>query len=126
MSDMKPKGTKIEIGGREFGLRFTLNAIDDIQDHFDTPISELGLLLDNEKTRIKTLRYLLTVLINEDIDCIADETSEKQTHVNERWIGRNIDLHNAGKIVTAIAGALSGSMPETEDEIPNATSGQKN
>ena len=125
MSDMKPKGTKIEIGGREFGLRFTLNAIDDIQDHFDTPISELGALLDNEKTRIKTIRYLLTVLINEDIDCIEDETSEKQQHITERWLGRKVDMQNAGGIISKIVKALSGSMPETEDEIPNAESGQK-
>ena len=38
MSDMKPKAAIITLGGVDYPLMFTLNAIDDIQDHFNIAI----------------------------------------------------------------------------------------
>lgn len=123
MSDLRPKGTKIKLGKEEYGLRFTLNAIDDIQDNFDISISQLTDLFKDEKKQIKSLRYLLTLLINEDIDCTNDETGESKTHLEERYVGRHIDSKNMQEIMSTILQAFSSSTPETdEDEIPNEAS----
>jgi len=123
MSDLRPKGTKIKLGKEEYGLRFTLNAIDDIQDHFDMPIEDLKTLFDDSKTRFKNLKYLLTLLINEDIDCIKDEMGEEKAHVDERFVGRHINSNNMREIMSTVLKAFSSSLPETEgDEIPNGES----
>lgn len=125
MSDMKPKGVNIKLGNKEYGLRFTLNAIDDIQDHFDVPISKLVEILKDEKAQIKNLKYLLTTLINEDLDCQADETGEKAQHLDERYVGRHIDPSNMRQLMESILSAFTVGMPEPdEDEVPNAQSGQ--
>ena len=123
MSDLKPKGTKIKLGKEEYGLRFTLNAIDDIQDHFDMAIEDLNKLFDDSKTRFKNLKYLLTLLINEDIDCVKDDTGEEKSHVDERFIGRHIDSRNMQEIMGTILKAFTSSTPEAdEDEVPNEAS----
>lgn len=123
MSDLRPKGTKLTLGGKEYGLRFTLNAIDDIQDHFDVAIEELPKLFDEPKTRIKNIRYLITALINEDIACVNDETGGNAPLLDERYIGRQIDARNMGDIMTAIYACFADGTPrKDEDEIPLAAS----
>ena len=37
------------------------------------------------------MRYLLTLLINEDIDCVNDETGGNRPLLDERYVGRHID-----------------------------------
>jgi hypothetical protein len=122
MSDMKPKGTKLKLGNAEYGLRFTLNAIDDIQDHFDVPIENLGELFNDSKKRIRNLRYILTVLINEDIDCVNDETGEKTAHVDERYVGRHIDANNMQEMMAAVFNSFRSGTPKSDDEAPNGQS----
>lgn len=122
MSDLKPKGTKIKLGKDEYGMRFTINAIDDIQDNFEISIEDLTKLFKDNKTRFKNLRYLLALLINEDIDCIKDETGEEIPHVDERFVGRHIDSNNMQEVMETILRAFTSGAPETDDEIPNAQS----
>jgi len=121
MSDLKPKGVKIVLNGKEYGLRFTLNAIDDIQDRFNVPISNLGDLFQDDKNKIRNLRYLLTVLINEDIDCRKDETGEEIPHVDERFVGRHINAMNMPVMMNSIMKSFTAGTPEPDenDDIPN-------
>jgi hypothetical protein len=128
MSDLRPRGVKIRLGSKEYGMRFTLNAIDEIQEHFDIPVSQLAELFQDGKTQIKNLRYLLTVLINEDIDCVNDEIGEKQPHVEETYVGRHLDLSNMTELMSAIFKAFNKGAPESEDSDedendPNLKSG---
>jgi hypothetical protein len=128
MSDLRPKGVKIRLGSKEYGMRFTLNAIDEIQEHFDIPVSQLAELFQDGRTQIKNLRYLLTVLINEDIDCVNDETGAKQPHVEEAYVGRHLDLSNMTELMSAIFKAFNTGAPEPEDgdeddDDPNLKSG---
>ena len=122
MSDLKPKGTKLKLGNNEYGLRFTLNAIDDIQDYFNIPIQNLGDLLKDPKNQIKNLKYLLKILINEDIDCVKDETGEEKNYVDERFVGRHINAQNMHQMMSTIFKAFSDGTPESEEdeEDPNA------
>lgn len=123
MSDLRPTGTKIKLGDNEYGLRFTLNAIDDIQDHFDISIENIDELFKDEKKRFKNIKYLLTVLINEDVDCVNDETHENKQHIDERYVGRHIDSNNMSAIMSTIFKAFKTSTPEQdENENPNAKS----
>ncbi len=122
MSDLRPKGTKIKLGKNEYGMRFTINAIDDIQEHFEISIEDLTTLFKDSKTRFKNLKYLLALLINEDIDCIKDETGEEIPHVDERYVGRHIDSNNMKDIMEAILMTFTNGTPESDDEAPKGES----
>ena len=120
MSNLKPKGVKIQLNGKEYGMRFTLNAIDDIQEHFNISVENIGDLFKDQKERIKNLKYLLKTLINEDIDCIKDETGEEMPHVDERYVGRHINSTNMHEIMSSIMKSFTNGTPEPEDEeTPN-------
>lgn len=123
MSDLKPKGIKIKLGNNEYGMRFTLNAIDDIQEKFKIPAEKIGELLEDETNKIRNVRYLLMLLINEDIDCVKDDTGIDVKHVDERYVGRHIDGTNMHSIMGDIMRSFSGGAPETDDdEVPNVPS----
>lgn len=125
MSDLRPTGEKIKLGANEYGMRFTLNAIDEIQEHYNIPISQMADLFTDERNQIKNLRYLLTVLINEDIDCINDDTGSKTPHIDEKYVGRHIDAKNLSGMMSSIFKAFSGGTPVSDgEEIPNATTAQ--
>lgn len=119
MSDLRPHGVKLKLGKKEYGIRFTLNAIDEIQDHFDIPISRINELFEDQRKQITNLRWLLTTLINEDIDCLNDEREEKIPKVDERYVGRHIDSTNMKDIIGTIYKSFSESTPESDDEVPN-------
>jgi hypothetical protein len=118
MSDLRPKKPTIILGEKEYPMLFSLNVIDEIQDHFDVPISQLTELLKDERNAFKSVKFILAQLINEGF---ADEESDET--VTERFIGRKITTQNIKEITIAILKAFSGSIPETdEEEIPNSKS----
>ncbi len=121
MSDLRPTPHKIKLGGEEFGLLFSINVIDEIQDHFDISISQLTDVLKDQRTIFRNLKYILTVLINEGID---DEESGR-AHVEERWVGRKITANNLQNLTKDILSAFSEGSPESDEEdiSPNVTSG---
>lgn len=119
MSDLRPKPTKIELGGKEYGLLFDLNAIDEIQDRFDIPISQMPELMADERKAFKVLKTLLCVLINEAID----DAESGEPHVTEAFIGRKITVAEIPNMKNAIYASFSSGTPESEeDEDPNAKS----
>jgi hypothetical protein len=124
MSDLNPTNTIIKLNGKEYGMRFTINSIDAIQDHFDIEIINLPEVLKNNKTVFRNIRYVLTVLINEGIDCHNDETGENNPHVDEAFVGRNLDLSNIAGLRKDVYKSLSDGIPKTDstegDENPNA------
>lgn len=120
MSDLQPKKPTIQLGEKEYPLLFSLNVIDEIQDHFDISISQLLEILNDERKAIKSIRYILTLLINEGL---ADDESGET--VDEQFVGRKITPQNTGTLITSILSAFSGSVPQSEDEeIPNSKSEQ--
>ena len=125
MSDLRPTGTKIKLGNNEYGMRFTLNAIDEIQEHFNISISQLNELITDEKTMMRNLRYILMLLINEDIDCVNDEleTGSKIAHLDERYVGRHIDAGNITGVTDIIYASFIAGAPK-DDDGPNPASEQ--
>ena len=131
MSDLNPKSSVITINGQEYGMRFTINAIDDIQEHFNIPISELTAVMSDERHSIRNLRYLITVLINEDID-IKNDAGANISHVSERYIGRYINSSNMRDFIKSVYECFSDGSPKGEEqddfidsEIPNELTGQQ-
>jgi hypothetical protein len=132
MSDLKPKGKRITLGNEQYGLLFTLNAIDDIQDSFDIDIGDMpGLFHDKvedgkvvpNRDKTKNLCKLLAILINECIDCEKDLGQPERTHVDARYVGRHITASNWTAMANDILDAFRTSSPEREDDdIPNAAS----
>lgn len=116
MSDLRPKHTKIELDGKEYPMLFDLNAIDEIQDRFDIPISSLFELMSDEKKVFKVLKSLLAILINEGLDDL--ETGEE--HVTEKFIGRKITAQEIPNLKNKISEAFTNGIPKSEEDAdPN-------
>ncbi len=114
MSDLRPKPPEIELGGKKYGVLFNLNAIDEIQDRFDIPISKLADLMQDERKVFKVLKTLLAVLINEAID--DSESGEK--HVDDKFIGRKITVADIPNLKDTVFSAFMAGMPEGDDDDP--------
>lgn len=118
MSDLRPTGVPIEIEGVERHLLFTLNAIDDIQEHFDMELSKvIGNLMDEDTATI-TLRYVLRALLNDE----AERKNLKQ--YSDKEIGWIITIDNRIKITMQVLKAYGISLPSEKDD-PNRLSGQQ-
>lgn len=126
MSDLRPTGTKLKLGKQEYGMRFTINAIDDIQEKFNTPIVDIKKIMMDDRNSIKNLRYLLTLLINEDIACVNDENREQGKEeikpLDERYVGRHIDTSNMNEMMSIVFKVFAAATPEATDESPNSAS----
>ncbi len=119
MSDLRPASTKIKLGDKEYGLLFTINAIDEIQDKFDCPIAEISELMKDYKHQFKVLRFMVTTLINEAID----DAESGEPHVDERFIGRKLTPENIPGLKTSVFSSFTSGLPVTDEDVdPNAQS----
>ncbi len=135
MSALRPVGEVINIDGTERHLLFTLNAVEQIQDKYDLSINEIintvfGLDPESRRKSFSILKYIVTALINEDVEIHNDHNEDKWKPVTEKYIGRNISLQNIGIISMAVLKAYTNSLPEPdeneiEEEIPNQKSEQQ-
>lgn len=112
MSELRPKHTTIKLGDKEYGLLFNLNAIDEIQERFDIPISELTDLLNDERKVFKVLKALVCILANEAID--DSETGEP--HITEAFVGRKITIADIADLKGGVFAAFTSGMPARTDE----------
>lgn len=122
MSDLRPTGVPVEIEGVERHLLFTLNVIDDIQEHFNMGLAQVINRLADEELHTETLRYVLRALLNDE----AERSGGELKQYTDKEIGWIITLDNQIEIVILILKAYGISLPEAEDgEIdPNQMSGQ--
>ena len=129
MSDMKPTGIEIELGGKQIALLFNINAIENFQDKFNIPIEQLADVLKDKRAVYKNLKYMLMVLINEGIDNKNDDVedpAQKEKHVDENWVGRKLVPANLPRLQTAILNAFTAGVPISEDgDDPNPESEQQ-
>lgn len=121
MSDLKAIGTPIILGGKEYGMRFTLNTINDIQDKYDINISDINTLFEG-KPMYKNLAEIISLMINEDSDCLLDETGEIRQHIDARFVGRHINVGNAKSMMMLVKIAVNNGTPKNEEDDPNVTS----
>lgn len=129
MSDLRPRGVAVELGGQERNLLFTINAIDEIQEKCNLPLMDAVVSVakaadgNMDHETLGRLRTIATVLIN----------SEEGETYSEDEIGRMITLENYLKVARAILEAYGVSLPDPdededegddEDESPKAETGQ--
>lgn len=125
MSDLRPRGVEVELGGQKRRLLFTINAIDEIQEKCNLPLYDAVKyaaqaadgMMDHET--IAVMKIIVTVLMNDEND----------GSMTEEEAGRLLDLGNYTKVAWAILGAYGISMPEPdedseEEEDPKAKTGQ--
>lgn len=124
MSDLRPVGVTVEVEGVERHFLFTLNVIDEIQEHFKMELSQvIDNMTDKEKAN-DTVRYLVSALLNDEAEREASKGKELRKYT-EREAGWLISLENISDIILAIFKAYGLSLPEPdEDDYPNMESGQ--
>lgn len=124
MSDLRPKGTPVVINGEERNLLFTLNVIDEIQDHYDAPMTEVWDRLTDKRESEKTIRYLVCTLLNDEAAREQRNGKELKSYTEEE-VGWAITVENVNEIMMALLDAYGLSLPEPdEDDSPKAESGR--
>lgn len=63
MSDMNPKGELLVFGGEKRYLLLSINAIAEIQDHYDMTLDEVVGMLTDKREAVKVLRTVVTILL---------------------------------------------------------------
>lgn len=111
MSAIKNGRYPIELD-KERHLLFSLNALDEIQDKFGG-FDKLGEIMDG-KDKLKNVRWLLTLLINEG-------AAEEEEQLTEKQVGKLIHTGNFVNVQQAIFRAFAignngGQQAETEPE----------
>ncbi len=122
MSDLNPKGVLVVLGGEERRLLFTLNAVDEIQDHYDCSLEEVIDRLTDKRESVKTLRYLVMALLNDEAERSGKEGQKQYTEKEVGWL---ITQDNATEVTLAVLKAYGLSLPEPDEYAPpNGQSGQ--
>ena len=89
MSDLRPQGVEIELGGQKRNLLFTLNAIDDIRIRCNMPlidaVRKVGEVIDNnaqDHDAITVFRAVVHIFLNgSDGEPVTDSEVGRMIHV---------------------------------------------
>lgn len=93
---------------KERHLLFSLNALDELQDKFGG-FDKLGEIMDG-KDKIKNIRWLLTLLINEG-------KGEEEEELTEKQVGRLIHTGNFAEVQSSIFKAFAVGNNGTAERI---------
>ena len=118
MSDLRPVGIPIDIGGEERHFLFTLNAIDEIQCRFDEPLEKVIDKLTNKKMAAKALRGVVTVLINDDIRRKKHDKLTNEEEFTEEEVGWLLHEGNILDVTMIVLLAYGKSLPEPDEFAP--------
>ena len=122
MSDLQPKGAELELGGVKRHLLFTLAAVDEIQSKYDLPVNEVIELMQDDRKVIQVAYDLIYILINDEIArnrYFNGSTEEPVTEQSLKWMMNTADMP---KYIAALLIAYGLSIPDPEDDDPNAES----
>lgn len=124
MSDLRPIGVPVTIDGVERHMLFTLNAIDEIQEHYNAPLAEIINKLMDKSNAVKALRYVTYALLEDEAQR-KSAVGEKLKQYSEKEVGWVITKENEEEILLAILKAYGLALPEGEEEdfYPNQMSG---
>lgn len=112
MSDLRPTGTAVEIGGQEHRLLFTISVIDEIQDKCNMPLVDaIRHVIDvasgsTDKEHLTVFYKVLAALLNREKDKMQEA---------EEIDGLIRPLAFAG-IANKILEAFGISMPDPDEE----------
>ncbi len=125
MSDLRPRGVPVMVEGVERHFLFTLNVIDEIQDHYDMSLSDVVDKLTDKKESLKVMRYLIAALLNDEVARKGTEEKQNLKLYSEEEVGWIVDATNMEKMTVALLKAYGLSIPEPDEDVsPNPVSGQ--
>lgn len=112
MSAFKSGAYPVTLNGKEYGLLFSLNALDEVQGKFGGYDKLSEVFNDKNPNLFKDTRWLLTLLINEGI--LAEDENAKV--IDEQKVGRLIHAGNLQEVQSAIFKSFAaGTAGEGED-----------
>lgn len=119
MSDLQPKGIKVNFDGVEREFLFTLNVLDEVESYFEKPIIQV-LKEIGEPSGGNAMRTVVTALVNDDIARWNYRHEDMREPVTEEYVGsfitRDYKGGNSTGIYVAMLQAYGISMPESEEE----------
>lgn len=128
MSDLRPTGVPLMVGGVKREILFTLNAIDKIQSETGLSMEEVIGELTIPGKSVQALKKILKCLLEDEVERKAGQETEFKKYTEEE-IGWLFDARNIPEAVLAIFTAYGVSLPELEEEEeeenPNMVSGQQ-
>lgn len=123
MSALKSGAYPVTLNGKEYGLLFSLNALDEVQGKFGGYDKLNEVFNDKNPNLFKDTRWLLTVLINEGL--LAED--ENAQILEEKRVGRLIHMGNLKEVQSAIFASFAAGTAgdgentgETEEEREEA------
>lgn len=123
-------GAKLQLGGEEYRLLFTVNAIEKIEEEMGESIDSLSQWLyeTNEKQKVIGFKYtnvakVIHVLINESLAIVEERTKTEQNYLSVEQVKRRISNVNIAECTKAIASAFSLSfINDDQNENPEKSS----
>ena len=98
MGAFKSGAYPVRIGEKEYGLLFSLNALDEVQEKFGG-YDKLGEVFNDKNPNFfKDTRWLLTLLLNEGLQA----EDENAVPLDEKKVGRMIHAGNLQEIQNSI------------------------
>lgn len=122
MSDLQPKGVKITIGGVERELLFTLAAVDEVQALYDEPVSETIRKMSDEDKVVDIVFHIMLILINDKIARDRFFNGSTEEPLEEQQLKWMMSIDQLDLYVRTILSAYGYSLPEEEEDNPNAES----
>nr|DAR15547.1 MAG TPA: tail tube protein [Bacteriophage sp.] len=117
MNAMKSGAYPITLNGEEYGLLFSLNALDEMQERFGGYDKLHEVFNQNNKDWVKDTRWLFTLLINE---ARLAENENAET-LSEQKVGRLINAGNLREIQQAIFAAFAAGTTGEKENYNNIT-----
>lgn len=118
MGNLNPKPVEIEFQGKTYRCVFTLNCIDEVQEHFDASLTDVIKMIADGKQTARNVRFLVTLLLNESQDA-------PESGFDEMDVGAAIDIRNFNYYCMRVLEALGVSLPDDDgDDLPEAAAGQ--
>ncbi len=127
MSALKSGAYPVTLNGKEYGLLFSLNALDEVQGKFGGYDKLSEVFNDKNPNLFKDTRWLLTLLINEGL--LAED--ENAQMLEEKRVGRLIHAGNLQEVQSAIfksfaQGTAGDEEAQEEDKDETGTTEEGN
>ena len=127
MSALKSGAYPVTLNGKEYGLLFSLNALDEVQGKFGGYDKLSEVFNDKNPNLFKDTRWLLNLLINEGL--LAED--ENAQMLDEKKVGRLIHAGNLQEVQSAIfksfaQGTAGDEEAQEEDKDETGTTEEGN
>lgn len=127
MSALKSGAYPVTLNGKEYGLLFSLNALDEVQEKYGGYDKLAEVFNEKNPNLFKDTRWLLTLLINEGL--LAEDESAQM--LDEKKVGRLIHAGNLQEVQTAIfksfaQGTAGDGEEQDEDKDETETTEEGN